>query len=486
MRPGKTSRLAALITKEFIHLRRDPRSLVIIFIMPLVMIFIFGNVLSFDLKKIETLIIDLDQSFLSRALVSNFAASPLYEVFSLETRRRGESQGKKAKFPNFSRNGINAEETAEKDLNRIPEFLQKENISPELDRKPEREERINLVMFDQKNNPNGGRAKNKKRAAERKPAEEAKILEEKIATEKLGTVSPTARTDYLAVAEEWLRRGKIKQYIYIPEDFGQRFERLLEPRVLVVIDGSDSNVANRVYQYNERLLAQFVSRVASPPGQSTPFKVEIKMYFNPEIISAPFIIPGLVTALMLMIAALLPSLSLAREKETGSVELLFVSPLRSSEIIVGKTIPYFLVSLVIGLSISIFARLFFGLEFRGSYLLLFIIALIYILSGLALGILISTTASSQKVAMIMTLLGTILPSIFLTGFIFPLESLPPLLRAISYFVPATYFLRVLRGVALKGASLEHFLFEASMLLGMSLFLLALASKKFQVLRKAKR
>ncbi len=386
MRPGKIKRLIAVVEKEFIHLRRDPRSLVIIFIMPLVMIFIFGNVLSFDLKKIETLIIDLDQSSLSRELGSHFAASSFYKVFSFET----------------------------------------------------------------------------------------------------PTISPTGKVDYLAKAEEWLRQGKIKQYLYIPADFAQRFGRRLEPRVLVVIDGSDANVANRVYQYNQRLFAQFFSRALPAGASSLPARIEIKMYFNPEIISIPFIIPGLVAALMLMISALLTSLSLAREKETGSVELLFISPLRSSEIIVGKTIPYLLVSLLVGLAIFVFARVFFGLEFRGSYFLLFIIALIYILSGLALGILISTVASSQKVAMIATLLGTILPSMFLTGFIFPLESLAPLLRAISYIVPATYFLRILRGVALKGASLEHFLFEAGMLLAMSLVLLALASKKFQAMRQAKR
>jgi len=251
--------------------------------------------------------------------------------------------------------------------------------------------------------------------------------------------------------------------------------------VAVVIDGADANVATRLYQYNERIFKSFFFPTKSI---EMPFEVKIKMFFNPEIASTPFIIPGLVAALMLMISALLTSLSLAREKETGSIELLFISPLRSPDIILGKTIPYLLVALIVGLVIFLFSHFFFGLQVHGSLLVLFLTAVIYILTGLSLGILISTVAPTQKVAMLVALLGTILPSIFLSGFIFPLESLSPALRAFSYLVPATYFLRILRSLTLKGAALRHFLFEASVLLAISLFLLALAIRKFSTLRRA--
>lgn len=250
----------------------------------------------------------------------------------------------------------------------------------------------------------------------------------------------------------------------------------------VVIDGSDANVANRIYQYNERIFYHFFFRTHR---LQPPFEPEIKMFFNSEIASTPFIIPGLVAALMLMISAMLTSLSLTREKETGSIVLLFISPLRSWEIILGKTFPYLIIALFVSLSIFLFAHFFFNFHIRGSPPLLFLSILIYLSVGLSLGLLISTVSSSQKVAMLVTLLGTILPSLFLSGFIFPLESLSPILRALSYFIPATYFLRILRGIALKGASLHHFLFDALILILMSFFLLALATRKFQSLRRAK-
>lgn len=186
---------------------------------------------------------------------------------------------------------------------------------------------------------------------------------------------------------------------------------------------------------------------------------------------------------MMMISALLTSLSVAREKESGSIHLLFISPLTSAEIILGKTIPYVAVALLDGMVIFAFARFWFGVPFRGSLSILFIFSLIYIICGLSLGIVISTVASTQKVAMMVALLATLLPSIFLSGFIFPLESLSPFLRAFSYFVPATYFLRIIRGVTLKGATLSYFLTESGLLVGISIFLLVIASLKFHRLRR---
>jgi ABC-2 type transport system permease protein len=447
-RKGKIAsmvRLKAVIKKEFLHMWRDPRSLVIIFVLPLVMIFIFGHVLSFDLKKIETLIIDLDRSLPSRELASRLAASPVYSIYFL-------SQGTSH---------------------------QKDNIN----------QGSSIKLKDETyGNENGNEAEGKKAEAmingkkiiESNSAESNIFSQDRVNSKAKKGLTEAA--DYFELGEKWLHQGKIKQYLVIPPGFSRKLNSNQPAQVAVVIDGSDANIANRIYQYNERIFYNFFFRTHR---LQPPFEPEIKMFFNPEIASTPFIIPGLVAALMLMISAMLTSLSLTREKETGSIDLLFISPLRSWEIISGKTFPYLIIALLVSLSIFLFAHFFFNFHIRGSPLLLFLSILIYLTVGLSLGLLISTVSSSQKVAMLVTLLGTILPSLFLSGFIFPLESLSPTLHALSYLIPATYFLRILRAIALKGASLHHFLFDALILILMSFFLLALATRKFQSLRRAK-
>jgi ABC-2 type transport system permease protein len=369
-------RIKAIIIKEFYHILRDPRSLTLVFITPLVMIFILGYSISYDLNRIDGAVIDLSQGRLSKALVEAFAANG---VFSLRSR---DSAG---------------------------------------------------------------------------------------------------RSLSLAAAENLLRRGKIKEVIVIPAGFSVPPAPGGQADIGLIIDGSDTNVANLVYQYDERILLDFI---AAMRGGGQVLAIGTKVFFNPEARSQFFFIPGLVAVILLMISAMLTSLSIAKERETGSIALLFISPLKSGEIIVGKTIPYIIVALLDGAVILLFARFWFGIPLRGSLTVLVLFALLYIVSGLALGILISTIAPSQRTAMLATLLSTMLPSFLLSGFIFPLDSLSPILQAISYAIPATYFLRIIRGVILKGAELKYFLFEGGMLIALSLVLLAAATRKFNRQRKA--
>lgn len=372
-------RIRAVMVKEFAHILRDPRSLSIVFVMPVFMIFIYGYAISFDLEKVAVGVIDQSKTALSAELVNALANNSYYDLREL----RGE--------------------------------------------------------------PGGG--------------------------------GPVAQ------AERDLRDGKIREYILIPPDFSPNLREGRPAEVGTVIDGSDSNIASRLYQYNTLILQSFTLDLL---GRGDLVKVSTKIYFNPESKSAYFFIPGLVAVLLLMISAMLTSISISKERERGSIDLLFISPLRSGEIILGKTLPYVLVAFATGSVILLFSRFWFGVPLRGSPLILALFALVYVLTGLSFGILISTTAPTQRVSMIAALLTTMLPSVLLSGFIFPLESLSPVLRLVTRLVPATYFLRIIRGVVLKGAGLGTFVGDALSLLGLCVIFLGLASLRFSRLRRSVR
>jgi ABC-2 type transport system permease protein len=285
----------------------------------------------------------------------------------------------------------------------------------------------------------------------------------------------------LQAAEEMLRQEKIKEIIVIPVDFSRSLAVHGQGEFGIIIDGSNANTANLVFQYNEIIVLDFMAKMKKV-GQL--LQLHTKIYFNPEARSQVFFIPGQIAAILLMISAMLTSISIAKERETGSIALLFISPLKSYEIIIGKTIPYIIVALLDGILTLMFAQFWFGIPVRGSLLVLLFFAILYIISGLSLGILISTSAPTQKAAMLAAQILTMLPSYLLSGFIFPIDSMNPVLRGISQIIPATYFLRIIRGVILKGSELKHFYYEGLMLILLSVVLLLAASIKFSRQRKA--
>ncbi len=183
---------------------------------------------------------------------------------------------------------------------------------------------------------------------------------------------------------------------------------------------------------------------------------EPRIWYNPELESTQFLVPGLIGFLLMLTAVLATALSVVREKERGTMEQLRVAPLRTWELIVGKTLPYLAVSYLAAVIILVAARLLFDVQVRGSYLALFVATLVYLFGALGFGILISTIADSQALAFQVSLIASMLPALILSGFIFQIRSMPPFLQAITYLVPARYYLVILRGVILKGTTLEPY------------------------------
>ena len=221
-------------------------------------------------------------------------------------------------------------------------------------------------------------------------------------------------------------------------------------------------------------------QTASASPQARPIRIvpQVRMRFNPTRESANLFVPGLMAFVLTIISSLMTAISLTREKETGTMEALLVSPLHPWQIVVGKVAPYLVIGFVSVVLVIIEARLVFNVPLRGSAILLLAEGLLFILVSLSLGILISARTSSQRVAMMGALIGTMLPTMLLSGFLFPIESMPVPLQAISNIVPARWFVFVARGIMLKGVGLEYLWRETLILCAMAAVLLTLSTRAF--------
>jgi ABC-2 type transport system permease protein len=258
------------------------------------------------------------------------------------------------------------------------------------------------------------------------------------------------------------RRGK--GVLVIPDDFARELDSGSEAKVQLLIDGADAQTATTMLGYATALVSgENVSLVAERIGSvDPPIEFRPRVWYNPELRSTNFLVPGLVGFILMLTGVLSTAISIVREKERGTLEQLRVTPLGAGELVAGKTLPYLLISLIAATVILGAARLLFGIEIQGSYLDLFIVTLVYLIGALGLGILVSSIVDTQALAFQAGALLSMLPAIFLSGFIFPIHAMPEVLQAITYAFPTRYFLVIVRGVILKGASLgvywEPFLF----------------------------
>ena len=282
-----------------------------------------------------------------------------------------------------------------------------------------------------------------------------------------------------------LERRVARAVLVVPEGYGRELAAGRRSAIQLLLDGADSTTATTVLGYARALVAEanaeLVVAAWSGPGggrpPALPLALEPRVLYNPELKSTQFLVPGLIGFLLMLTAVLSTALSVVREKERGTMEQLRVAPLRTWELIVGKTVPYLGISLLATVIILAAARLLFGVAIRGPYLDLLVATLLYLFGALALGLFISTIADTQTFAFQVGLISSLLPSILLSGFIFQIRIMPPWLQTITYLVPARFFLVILRGVILKGEGLAPYWPQVAALVVYGVVAMALASAR---------
>ncbi len=279
--------------------------------------------------------------------------------------------------------------------------------------------------------------------------------------------------------DKYLESNKAKVALIIPENFSKDVKTGRPTQVGVIIDGSDSNTATIADGYINAVAVLFSQRVGGA-AISPVIDVRGRVWYNPELKSRNFIIPGLIVVIMAVIVALLTSLTIAREWERGTMEQLISTPVRPIELVIGKLIPYFIIGFADILLAIIIGVLWFGVPLKGSLLLLIGLSSIFIFGGVCFGILISINArGSQAVASQMALLSTFLPAFLLSGFMFAISNMPKPLQLVTYIVPARYFVTISKGIFLKGSSLGVLAYEAFLLTVFGVVVFFMAVKRFR-------
>lgn len=279
--------------------------------------------------------------------------------------------------------------------------------------------------------------------------------------------------------EPAFREGKVKQVIVIPADFSADFGKRQPVQIQILGDASDPNTANMLKNYSTAILNAFQLEEMGQPAFPVEIKVEPMLFYNPELKGVYLFVPGTIAVILMLVSAMMTSISIAREKELGTMEVLLVSPLRPVQIIVGKVLPYVVLSFVNAIVILALGRFVFGVPVVGSIVLLLAEVLLFIVMSLSLGIFISTVSPTQQVAMLLSMFVLMLPTILLSGFVFPVENMPVILQWISHIMPSKWFIIIVRDIMLKGSGIGYLWKETVIILGMALVFIVLSIKNFK-------
>lgn len=370
------SRLLSLIRKEFIQIFRDPRTLMLMFVMPIVMLFLLGYAATNDVRNVATAIFDQDHSVAARELIDAFRAADYFQFTA--------------------------------DVNSVEEM------------------------------------------------------------------------------KELIDNGQARAGLIIPPDYQQRLLAGEQAQVAFVIDGSDPTIAGTALsaatligqmKATTVLRATLERRALSGAGQS-PLEVRTQVWYNPDLISAYFMIPGLIGVILQFIAVILTSTAIVRERERGTIEQLIITPLRSWELLLGKLLPYVGIAFFDLLEVLILGTLVFNMPINGSVPLLLVLSGLFLVTTLGIGLLISTFAKTQFEAMLLAVFSS-LPMMFLSGFFFPLAAMPPFLQLISYLIPLRYFLIIVRAILIKGVGMSAVVNEVVALAVFGLVVMGIAVLRFR-------
>ena len=301
-------------------------------------------------------------------------------------------------------------------------------------------------------------------------------LQEKIASS--GYFQVKYRLSSFEQIEKTFSQGDIKLVVVIGPDFGKQLIGNHDASVQIITDASDPNTASILTYYLMAIFHNFTTEAGIP--QSGNLQIKSRMLYNPENKSVFMFVPGVMTIILMLVSAMMTSITIAREKELGTMEILLVSPLNPLTITVGKVVPYLALSIFNAATILLLGFFVFKMPMNGSYLLLFAEIVLFVLSSLTLGLLISTLTNSQQTAMLGSMMGLMLPTILLSGFIFPISSMPYVLQIISNIIPAKWFIIIIKSIMLKGVGFEAIAFETAVLVFITLILGVLTVKKFKI------
>ena len=286
----------------------------------------------------------------------------------------------------------------------------------------------------------------------------------------------TRETDIASIFE----KGHVKAVLNFEKDFGQNLIKEHKATVQIITDATDPNTANTISNYVNAILQQYQRKINRDITITYQIVPETRMVYNPELKSVYMFVPGVMTVILMLVSAMMTSISITREKELGTMEILLVSPLKPFQVIVGKVFPYIFLSIINAVVIVMLSIFVFGMPVQGSLFLLALESILFIISALALGILISTISATQQTAMMISLMGLMLPVILLSGFIFPIASMPLPLQIISNIIPAKWFIIIIKGIMLKGVGLQFIWKETLILIGMTVFFIGLSVRKYKI------